>query len=366
MQEVFPEWIMGRMSASGQPAGGTAGPSFKQRIVHMGVEAGFCAVGVAAAGRLDSEAPRLEAWVADGRHASMAWMARDPERRLDPRRLMPESRSVIVGAMYYRHDKGAAGQGDAPAPEARASREGRPAPRISCYAWGDDYHGVVGDALEVWAKGIREEAPGLRCRAVCDTSAVMEKAWAVRAGVGWLGRNGCLIHPRYGSWIFLGLLLVDLELEPDAPVPDRCGRCRRCMDACPTGAIVQPGVVDSRLCISYRTLEHRGPFVEEWGPQPIADWLAGCDVCQDVCPWNSRAGGSASPRFLPRADLTRTRATDWLGMTDDEIRARLKGTALTRVKPADMRRNARALPGQAADLPGPESAGGGPQENPSR
>lgn len=122
---------------------------------------------------------------------------------------------------------------------------------------------------------------------------------------------------------------------------------------------MQPGVVDSRLCISYRTLEHRGPFAEEWGPQPIADWLAGCDVCQDVCPWNSRAGGSASPRFLPRADLTRTRATDWLGMTDDEIGARLRGTALTRVKPADMRRNAGALPGQVADLHEPGSCGDG-------
>ncbi len=350
---------MGRMSALESPGGRPRDPHLRQRIALSGVEAGFCAVGIAAADRLDSEAPRLDAWIAESRHASMGWMARDTERRLDPRRLLPEARSVLVGAMYYRHDEGVSAPDHATLQPVRACREAEPSRRISCYAWGDDYHEVVSDALDEWARAIRAKVPDLRCRAVCDTSAVLEKAWAVRAGVGWLGGNGCLITPRHGSWVFLGLLLTDLDLEPDRPVPDRCGICRRCMDACPTGAIVQPGVVDSRLCISYRTLEHRGPFPDGWGLRPTAGWLAGCDICQEVCPWNARAAGSASPRFRPRPELIGTSPGDWCRMSDDEIRARIRGTALSRIKPADMRRNAGVLQGDVVDPHAPGSDGDG-------
>lgn len=333
---------MGRIPDHDVPSEDARSGGVKELVRRAGAEAGFCAVGVARAGRLDSEASHLGAWIEAGCHGSMAWMARETERRLDPCRLLPGARSVLVGAVYYRHE------GDAGAPRPGTPTDhpcgahGEPALRISCYARGEDYHRVVGEALDSWAGAIRMSVPDLRWKAVCDTSAAMEKAWAVKAGVGWLGQNGCLIHPACGSWVFLGMLITNLDLDPDEPIPDRCGRCRRCIDACPTGAIVQPHVVDSRLCISYRTLEHRGPFPPDWGPQPVADWLAGCDICQEVCPWNARAAGKASPRFRPRAGLACAGASEWLEMGDEAIAALLRGTALSRVKPADMRRNARA------------------------
>jgi epoxyqueuosine reductase len=249
---------------------------------------------------------------------------------------------VIVVSLAYRHP-------DPPRDPA--------APRISRYAWGDDYHAVMGERLhrlDACLHAILGQP--LRTRLACDTSPVMDKAWAAAGGIGWVGRNTCLIHPRDGSYVFLGEIFLDRELPPDDPLPDRCGDCRLCLEACPTGALVGPYLLDSRRCISTLTIEHRGDF-GEWERGAVGEWLAGCDICQEVCPWNRRAPLSGEPAFAPRTDLVDRTAADWSLLDDDACRAALRGTALTRLKPSMVRRNAAAVIGNRSRS-GPDAPGG--------
>jgi epoxyqueuosine reductase len=258
----------------------------------------------------------------------MAWMARDPHARIDPERFLPGVRTVVVVALRYKH------RAPPPAPDA---------PRISCYAWGDDYHAVMSRRLHDFDYRIRAIlGEPVRTRLACDTSPVMDKAWAAAGGIGWLGKNACLIHPREGSWLFLGEIFLDRELPPDAPLPDRCGTCRRCLDACPTGALAGPYLLDAARCISALTIEHRGDFTA-WEEAAVGDWLAGCDICQDVCPWNRRAPVSAENEFAPRPALVNRLTAEWAGLNDASCRDAVQGPALTRIKPAMMRRNAQSL-----------------------
>lgn len=299
-------------------------------------EAGFDSVGVAAAEALDRDGAALAAWLRAGREASMAWMARNPEKRSDPRRLLPGCRSVIVLAMNYWP-----GDAQASTPEGRA--------RVALYARGRDYHKVMGDKLRQLAAWLAERS-SLPARSFVDTGPVLERGWAERAGIGWIGKNANLLTREQGSWLLLGEILTVAELEPDpGPHADHCGSCTACIEACPTDAIVGDGVIDSNRCISYWTIEHRGPI-----PEPrratLADWIFGCDICQEVCPWNvSFAQTAVADRFGLRNDLQGLDPEAVLGMSEKEFRARYSGTSLMRAKWEGMRRNACLVLGNRRD-----------------
>jgi epoxyqueuosine reductase len=299
---------------------------------------GFAAAAVARAGRLDRHAAALVAWLRTDRHATMAWMARSPERRADPSRLLPGCRSVAMFAMDYWPGEGR---------ESCLPRRGR----VAMYARARDYHKVLGRRLAAIATWLQEET-GLPARSFVDTGPVLEKAWAERAGIGWIGKNANLLTIAHGSWLLLGEILSAAELEPDAgPHPDHCGSCTACLDACPTRAIVEPGVVDSNLCISYWTIEHRGPIPES-RREGIGDWMFGCDVCQEVCPWNGPGGPARRIASAARAeeidqhplrfrdDLRDLDPMDLLSLSEAEFRGRFSGTPLMRAKWEGMRRNA--------------------------
>jgi epoxyqueuosine reductase len=256
----------------------------------------------------------------------MAYLSRRFDERVDPRAYLPGARSVICVAMnYYRGDPG-------PAKGARIAR----------YAWGEDYHDVVKERLHALADWLRQQMPGIETRACVDTAPVMEKELAARAGVGWLGKNTCVINPGIGSWLVLGEIITTLDLPPDEPAVDRCGSCRRCVDACPTGAIVAPYQLDASRCISYLTIERREPIPREFHDK-LQGWLVGCDICQEVCPWNSKAPASTQPAFAPRLADGKIMLSDVLSWTQDDHHRHLRGSAIKRVKLTVLQANARIL-----------------------
>lgn len=297
---------------------------------------GFDAVGIARATRLDRDEAALRAWLARDRHATMAWMATDPSRRADPAALLPGCRSVVVVALNYGRER---------ASNASAARWGR----VALYARGRDYHRVIGTKLKSLAAWLAE-ATELPARTFVDTGPVLERAWAERAGLGWIGKNANLLRRDLGSWLLLGEILTAAELEPDAgPHADHCGSCTACIEACPTDAIVEPGVVDSNLCVSYWTIEHRGPVPEE-RRSGMKDWIFGCDDCQTVCPWNESFTREAEPDLLgSREDLDGLDPEEILGMDERSFRTRFSGTALMRAKWEGMRRNACIVLGNRRD-----------------
>ena len=317
-------------------------PLTKEQIRQWGEALGFERVGFAPAIEPASSRDRLLTWLDRGYHASRAWMGRDPLRRVDPEQILEGARSVIAVALVYQ------------APEPVPAATGLP--KISRYARGDDYHEVIGAKLRRLAEQIREAVPDARIRVGCDTSPILEKAFAESAGLGWIGKNTCLLHPRLGSWFFLGEIFTTIPFPPDPRITDLCGSCTRCLDACPTGAFPEPYVLDSNRCISYRNIEHRGPHPDSWRTE-MGEWLVGCDICQEVCPWNRKAPTSREGRFAPRLELTGARAEEWEQMEDAEYRERVRGTAITRIKPADMRRNAalvRENRARSSHLPVPD------------
>jgi epoxyqueuosine reductase len=291
---------------------------------------GFEKVGIVRAAALNAEGERLQQWLERGFHAQMHWMARDPAQRTDPRLLFPEARSVVVVALNYY----------TPHEHVDEPTTGK----ISRYAWGEDYHEVLGGklrALLAWIKEQRPEAQGKTC---VDIQPVMDKAWGVRAGLGWIGKHSNLITREYGSWVFLGELLLNLELEYDtAQVEDHCGTCTLCLDACPTGAITEPYVVDSKRCISYATIELREPLIPQEVSRSLDGWLYGCDVCQDVCPWNRFEQPTAEERFEPRAGQTTADLAEILALTPESYSERFRRSPIKRAKLAGLQRNARAL-----------------------
>jgi epoxyqueuosine reductase len=252
----------------------------------------------------------------------MAYLERRLSERLEPARVLPEARSVVCVALNYF-------QGE-PAPDPSWTPVAR-------YAWGRDYHDVMTPRLEALGQYL-STAAGASSRAYVDTGPVLERDLAARAGLGWTGKNTMLLHPDLGSWFLIGVLLTTAELGFDEPLPDRCGSCRACLDACPTGAFVAPYVLDARRCISYLTIEHRGD-IEPALEAALGPWQFGCDVCQEVCPWNRKAPVTGEEAFLPPAPYPG--AERIAAMSDDELRARFKGTALLRPRPAGLRRNAR-------------------------
>jgi epoxyqueuosine reductase len=299
----------------------------KQSIIERALAEGFHKAGIVRAEPLAEEAPRLKEWLARGYHGEMSWMARDVEKRLDPRELFPDARSILVVALnYYTPDQ---------------HQENSNTGKVSRYAWGDDYHDVLKQKLEKLLAWIREQEPTATGKVCVDIQPTLDKAWAVRAGLGWLGKHTNVITPEYGSWVFIGELLLNLDLEPDvAPLEDHCGTCTLCIDACPTQAITEPYVVDSNKCISYATIELRTPELPE---MDLAGWLYGCDVCQDVCPWNRFQEPTNETVFEPRAGNVNAELDQVLGLTPETYATRFRGTAMKRTKLAGLQRNARAL-----------------------
>ncbi len=287
---------------------------------------GFDAVGIA---RVDSFAPHTESmcyWVWQGHQGAMQWMQRTLPVRLQPQTRWSDLRAIIVVAATYP----AWVTLSAPLPDRG---------KVSAYAWGRDYHRVLGRRLDRLVQWAEHRWPDAWFRTYVDTGPVAEKLWAVRAGIGWLGKHSNLIHPRLGSWLFLGVILTSKPLpeRPHLPIADRCGTCTRCMDVCPTAAIIAPGVVSARRCISYWTIEHPGPIPVSVRPA-IGAYLFGCDDCQTVCPWNRWAQAAAT--FVPYVERMWTDPLKWLRMSTHEFEQQFRGTPLRRLGLWRIRRNA--------------------------
>src|SRR5256886_5029574 len=268
-------------------------------LKRRGLELGFDAVGVASLER-SAHDDELDQWLAAGYAGSMAYLHRQADKRKHPARIMPDARVAVVTPTNYFHGSAhSVHPGLAPGVSAPAS-----AGRVAQYAWSTDYHTVIGRRLEQLATAVREIAPGARTRCYVDAGPVPERELAQRAGLGWIAKNTMLIHPAIGSFTFIGVIFTDAELVPDLPFEaDRCGTCRRCLDACPTAAFVESRVLDARRCISYLTIEHAAPFRDD-ERRLVGDWLFGCDVCQDVCPWNvTFAEPTSDPELAVRADV---------------------------------------------------------------
>lgn len=289
---------------------------------------GFNKVGIVGAESLEDEGRRLQEWLARGHHGEMRWMARDVHKRIDPHEIFPQARSVVVVALNYftphQHQ-----------PDIATGK-------VSRYAWGDDYHDVVKEKLLSLLAWIKEQEPSAEGKVCVDIQPTMDKAWAVRAGLGWLGKHSNVITPEHGSWVFIGELLLNLDLQHDSHrMEDHCGTCTLCIDACPTAAITEPYVVDSNKCISYATIELRAPELP--AEMDLAGWLYGCDVCQDVCPWNRFEQPTSETRFAPREGNVDVELENVLALTPETYAARYRGSAMKRAKLAGLQRNARIL-----------------------
>lgn len=304
--------------------------TLEARLTAQAYGLGFDLVGIAALGPADT-ADAFDRWLAAGHHAGMHYLERTAALRRDPRRPVPGMRSAIMVALDY------------------GGR--RPAGPVARYARGRDYHKVFWrrlDRLHVWLSA--ECGRPVAARAVADTAPLLERDLARRAGLGWFGKNTLLIHPRRGSFLLLGALLTELELTPSAPfAADRCGTCTRCLDACPTGAFPAARVLDANRCIAYWTIEHRGAIPERWRA-PIGTLAFGCDVCQEVCPWNERFATPGNPALAPDPALDAPALTAWLTMDETEYAAHFHGTALTRAKRVGLARNAAVALGNAGDV----------------
>jgi len=267
--------------------------------------------------------------------ADMAWMA-NPKRG-DIRQVMPEVKSIIAVALNYYH------------PEQRP--QGAEYARLSRYGWGRDYHKVLQKRLKALATWLSQQGNDTQTRYYADTGPVQDKVWAERAGIGWIAKNGNLITRDYGSWVFLGEVLTNLELVPDRPHTAHCGTCTRCISACPTAAIVQPGVVDANRCIAYHTIENRADSLPQEIASKLRGWVAGCDICQDVCPWNQRfARPTDIADFAPRPENIAPLLSELATLSDADHEQRFTGSALKRIKPWMLRRNAAAnLENQSQD-----------------
>jgi epoxyqueuosine reductase len=290
-------------------------------------EMGFDACGIAPA----ADHPELafyREWLARGYAGEMAYLHRTADRRADVRRVVPSAQTVIMAATVYNTDR--------PYSTECADRDRA---HIARYAWGDDYHDVIGARLDALVAWMREQTTEpFEARAYVDTGPVQERVYAQYAGIGWIGKNTCVINPELGSWMFLGAIICSLPLDVDAPSLDQCGHCTLCLEACPTHAIVAPGVLDSTRCVSYLTIELKGaiPDAHRAG---IGGHVYGCDICQEVCPWNAVAPRSDDPAWQPRPAWDRVDLLTLAERTDDELADALRGSPMRRTKAAGLRRN---------------------------
>jgi len=288
------------------------------------VRLGFMQCGIAKADFLEEEAPRLEKWLKQERHGQMRYMENHFDKRLDPRLLVEGARSVISLSLNYF-------------PEQKQTDPN--APKISKYAYGMDYHQVIKDKLFELLNFIESEIGEVAGRAFVDSAPVLDRAWAKLSGIGWIGKNSNLINKKSGSFFFLAELIIDLELAYDLPfATDHCGTCTKCIDACPTEAIISPYVIDANKCISYLTIELREEIDTEFKDK-MQNWMFGCDICQDVCPWNRFSAPHTEPAFQPNAQLLQMRKEDWLDITEDVFKTIFKNSAVKRTKFKGLTRN---------------------------
>lgn len=298
-----------------------------QLIKEAAREAGFTKVGVTSAEPFTSESAHLNEWVKRGMHGMMAYMERNHEKRQDPTQILPSAKSILSLALNYYTPT--------PTPDDY---------KISRYAWGDDYHDVIWKKLEELLKKIKEIAPEAEGRYYCDTGPIMDKAVAERAGIGWIGKHTNVITREVGSWVFLSEIILNLDLVPDVPAEDMCGTCNACVEACPTDAIVAPYQLDATKCIPYLTIELK-PTHEI--PNEFADkldgWLYGCDICQDVCPWNRFSEPTKYSEFSPREENMNLSKEKIESMEQEEFSKRFRKSPIKRTKLAGLKRNARML-----------------------
>ncbi len=295
-------------------------------IKQRALELGFIKAGVTTTAPFDEEADRFEAWVAAGSHGYMGWLERNHDKRRDVTNIVPGAKSIISLALNYYH------------PHQHQADD----LKISRYAWGTDYHELLPQKLEALLAYIKELAPHANGRCYTDTGPLLEKAIAQRAGIGWIGKHTNVITREVGSWVFLSEIILDIELEADAPFTDLCGTCTKCIDACPTDAITAPFQLDASRCISYLTIElkHDKEISDEFD---TAGWLYGCDICQDVCPWNRFEQTSSVVDFQPRIENVQLKAEQLLAMEQEEFSRRFKKSPIKRTKLAGLKRNLRAL-----------------------
>ncbi len=297
-------------------------------VKEKALELGFHKVGIASVDQLDTtQTQRLQAWLELGYHADMEWMA-SPKRQ-DIRYLMPEARSLICVALNYY------------TPHQRPG--GEEYAKMSRYGWGRDYHKVMHKKLKVLTTWLQEQGKGIQAVSYADTGPVQDKVWAQQAGIGWIAKNGNVITREYGSWVFLGEVLTNLELESDRPHTQHCGTCSRCLDACPTGAITQEFVIDANRCIAYHTIENRAEKLPDTITPYLQGWVAGCDICQDVCPWNQRFARTTDvAEFQPYSGNVAPKLIELAQISNEEWDRQFRASAFRRIKPEMLRRNARA------------------------
>jgi epoxyqueuosine reductase len=295
----------------------------KQSIIAKAQELGFFYCGFSEAGFLEDEVPRLENWLKNNRHGKMSYMENHFDKRLDPTKLVPGAKSVISLLFNYATN---------------LTQKDSNAPKISKYAFGEDYHYIVKERLSELFDFLNETIGAIEGRAFVDSAPVMDKVWAKKSGLGWVGKNSNLIHPKEGSFFFIAELITDLQFDQDAPMKDYCGTCTKCIDDCPTDAIIEPYVVDGSKCISYLTIELKDEILPSEFIGKMDNWAFGCDVCQDVCPWNRfskqhKEERLANPKLL---DFTKK---DWMDLNEETYRELLKRSPLKRTKFKGLKRN---------------------------
>lgn len=301
-----------------------------ERVKTLARECGFEFCGISQAGFLEEEAPRLENWLRQNHHGQMGYMENYFDKRLDPTLLVPGAKSVVSLLLNYYADPQ---QTD---PEA---------PKISRYAYGTDYHTVIKQKLAVLLEQMRSEFGDIGARIFTDSAPVLEKAWAQKSGLGWVGKHSNLINKTRGSFFFIAEIISDLELQPDGAIKDYCGTCTRCIDACPTDAITEPYTVDGSKCISYFTIELRDEIPKEFSGK-FENWMFGCDICQDVCPWNRFSRPHATPEFLPNPQLMAFSKKDWEEITEDVFHELFRRSPIKRTKYEGLKRNIKFLSGE--------------------
>jgi len=298
------------------------------KIKIMALDFGFDKVGIS-----DVQQPKnssfLEKWLKKNYQGTMAWMSKYREKRMDIRKLFPEAQSVISVAYNYYTEFGHS-------PKKKAGK-------ISRYAWGEDYHKIMKKKLKHLLQCIKELDPQINGRICVDTAPVMDKLWAEQAGLGWQGKHTNLITRDFGSWVFLGEIIVDIVLEYDSPIGDFCGNCQACLDACPTGAIVAPYQLDANKCISYLTIEYWDNPIPDKLKKKLDGWIFGCDICQDVCPWNKNSCKSSEERFVPKKENLAPPLEKWLVMDKDSFNKQFRKSPILRAGYTNFMRNIRAI-----------------------
>ena len=284
---------------------------------------GFSFCGISKAGFLEDEAPKLEAWLKRGFHGKMQYLENHFDKRLDPTKLVPGAKSVVSLVYNYFPEKNLGKEGDL---------------KIAKYAYGEDYHIVIKDKLKYFLEKIQEEIGEIHGRAFVDSAPVMERQWAAKSGIGWTGKNSLLLNKQMGSFFFLAELILDLELEPDSPIKDYCGTCTACIDACPTEAIIGDRVIDSNRCISYLTIELKESISPEF-EEKMDNWVFGCDICQDVCPWNRFSKPHAESKFNPVGEWAGFTRKDWRELTEEVFVKNFGKSAMQRTGLVGMKRN---------------------------